>query len=155
MIYISIYSIFSNSFAELVFGSSVVQLLPAECHNIISKTKSSLNQIMQNALVLTPVLTKFSSMNRLHVYFTLSTDVRPWLTTSRQRYTFIPGLGLTLASDWLSTVKYIHASYVWRHQREVQRERDVIDDVTMAITTAVHFSCRWDTTEWHCVKTKI
>ena len=68
---------------------------------------------------------------------------------------FIPCMGLTLNSNWLTTVKYIHVSHVWRHQREIWWERNTTNDVTMAITTAICFPCRCDGIEQHCVYTMI
>ena len=52
----------------------------------------------------------------------------------RNIYSLIWCSVLTLASEWLIALKYRHVFNVWHHQREIQRERNVIDDVTMAIT---------------------
>ena len=51
----------------------------------------------------------------------------------------IPCSVLILASDCLTTLKYRGVSHIWRHQREIWRQMNVIDDVTMEIPTAVRF----------------
>ena len=42
--------------------------------------------------------------------------------------------------------EYGAVSHIWRHQREIWKQRNVIDDVTMAIPTAVRFPYRYGTT---------
>ena len=62
--------------------------------------------------------------------------------------TFIPCSVLTLASDWLIAI-YLTFDVIG------VRERNIIGDVTMAITAAVHFPCRCDATEQYRVYTMV
>ena len=72
--------------------------------------------------------------------------MQSFIMNSHEVFIFIPCSVLILASDWLTTVKYGAVSHVWRHHREILRQRNVIDDVTMAIPTAVRFPYRYGTT---------
>ena len=63
---------------------------------------------------------------------------------------------LTSASDWLTAVGCRNVSHVWRLQREIYREKNVVDDVTMTIPATGHLDL-WcsDAAEYHCVYTMI
>ena len=106
------------------------------------------------------LLMKFSSLTLrvLDNFSAASDDNFVKMTTFPFRWRpFVPCWVLTLASDWLITVKYRHVfnlmfdvisvrylkrkeGHWWRHNGD-----------HAAITAAVHLPCRWDGTEQHWV----
>ena len=61
---------------------------------------------------------------------------RPTKTIS-STWLLIPYSVLNLSSDCLTTMEYRRVSHVWHHQHEIKR-KNVINDVKMVISTAVH-----------------
>ena len=81
--------------------------------------------------------------------------IKQYTSCKKNRFIFIPRPVLSIASDYLNTVKYRHIFHIRCHQGKVQWGRNVSDGVTMAIATACYFPRRWNTTEHHCVYTMI